>query len=221
MPVQLARRLRRPCGGHCPWLAAAPVALVCVAGVALAPAAAAHDDLVDSSPRVGSVLPQAPAAVELEFAGELVSASVKVVDGCGHPVTSTVTTEGRVVRAEVAVAEVTDARGSWTVGWVTIGGDGHEVDGEMTFVVEGTPDCSAVPASSPDDTTTEIAAAGAALTTEPDSDGGVAGSAAADSEDRPTVSNAPLFAGGVVLLAGAGAVIASRLRLRRPDATGA
>lgn len=193
-------------------------------GVAVAPAAAAHDDLLDSVPRAEAVLAEAPPTVELEFAGELVSASVALTDGCGRPVGATTTTEGRTVRAEVAVADVPDARGGWTVGYVTIGGDGHEVEGSLTFAVEGTPDCSAARPSTAETSPTTDATA-VAVPSEPATSGSTADAGATLSAgagvDEPSVPMVPLLAGGVVLLAGTGAVIASRLRDRRPDGPGA
>ena len=187
--------------------------LVAGVGVAGVPAASAHDRLLDSVPAPDAVLAEPPSVLELQFSADLVSAAVVTTDGCGLPVPSVSTTTGRAVTAELELSGVPDVRGRWTVSWVTIGGDGHEVEGSLGFTVAGGPECTApvgtVEVSEPGPSTAVPVVDDAA------SSGGGTRSGAenpiATTTSRPTVPSLPVLAAGVVLLAGAGAVLGSRV----------
>jgi methionine-rich copper-binding protein CopC len=110
---------------------AALVVLGCLPAAAVPPVT--HARLNGSTPAPGALLPQAPAAVALDFNRDIAPpASVAVTSpsgrrvGAGDPVV-----QGRVVTAPVAPRE----EGTYTVGYRAVSVDGHPITGRFTFSV--------------------------------------------------------------------------------------
>jgi methionine-rich copper-binding protein CopC len=111
--------------------------------------AAAHVDLVSSTPPAGANLEVAPTRVTLTFDGELdpAGSSFTVTDPQGEEVGSGTVdlqvADRNVLDGEVAISEP----GVYTVAWSVLGVDGHEIAGSFTFgyatAGAGTPDTAA------------------------------------------------------------------------------
>lgn len=129
---------------------------VLAALVVLGPAgpAAAHTDLLGSSPAGGSVVAPGTDELMLSFAQEVVpgSASVSVVGPDGQ---AAATGDARVEGALVRVGLRLTAPGAHAVSYRVVAGDGHVVTGGLTFTVgDGTAARAAplaVPPPAPED----------------------------------------------------------------------
>ncbi|GAA0386465.1 copper resistance protein CopC [Streptomyces luteireticuli] len=112
-------------------------ALLCVL-TAGAGTASAHAALTATDPRQGSVVPTAPARIELTFSeGVLLGAdSVRVLDPQGTRVDTGKPghTDGRSETASVALRPGI-ANGTYTVAWQAVSADSHPVAGAFTFSV--------------------------------------------------------------------------------------
>ncbi|MFJ2213646.1 copper resistance CopC family protein [Streptomyces sp. NPDC101062] len=174
-----------------------PVVAAGVLAVA-APRAAAHTELVSSSPASAATLGRPPERVTLTFSDEMtrkyakvsVTASGTTSDGSAS---DTPQVSGRVVSLALRPGA---PGGRYTVGYRVVSADGHPVSGSYTFTVEaaGTPTASA-PATEPS----------------------VAPSLSATAASRPGGThfspNAPVAAGvGALVVVGAGAYIVHRKR---------
>ncbi|MPV36597.1 copper resistance CopC family protein [Georgenia subflava] len=152
----------------------AVVALLGTLSAALAPAASAHDVLLESSPADGAELTEVPTEVVLTFNNELLDASqaILVTDTAGEPVTDAPTVvAGRT--ASVPLPELTD--GDYAVTWSVVSSDGHRIDGELGFTVAAGSEPSAPTttdaAPSPDEATTPDATVTVEATSEPEETG--------------------------------------------------
>ncbi len=123
--------------------AATVVATVLTAAVVVlgaAPAAQAHDELLDSTPASGERLSTAPASVSLTFSADVLTlgAVIIVVDADERDwVTGEIAVQGGVVSAQVA--EGMPAEG-YEVRWRVVSGDGHPISGVIPFTVgDGAP----------------------------------------------------------------------------------
>jgi copper resistance protein C len=101
--------------------------------------ASAHAVLEQSRPAQGAVASEPPSTVELRFSEPPAGRSTVVVtDGCRHDVAGKVTVSGRVVTVTLAAAQP----GSWSVRYSVLSDvDGHPSQGDLSFVVDGAPDC--------------------------------------------------------------------------------
>lgn len=144
-PSAGARATRGRAPGRFHLLVVAMLSLLWV--LAAAGPAAAHAEVVSTSPEDGEVLTEPPRALEVVF-----SEPVAVQDG-----TALVAPDGSEVEA---VVEGADARvsltpeealgeGTYLFTWEVISADGHPISGAVSFVV-GTPSATA-PAAAPDD----------------------------------------------------------------------
>jgi methionine-rich copper-binding protein CopC len=102
-------------------------------------AANAHTELTGSVPPAGAELDRAPRTLNLLLDEELESASVQVTDGCGQAVTAMAEVDGS--RVDVMVGGGGQG-GSWTVRWLAVGRDGHPVEGDLRFTVNGPAECA-------------------------------------------------------------------------------
>ena len=112
------------------------VALVSAVLLVLAPAAQAHDQLLESSPADGATLETAPEAIELTFSGEIaqVGAQVAVTGGdVESPLDGAPRTEGVMLVQDL----VELGPGSYDVLWRVTSSDGHPISGSFTFAVAG------------------------------------------------------------------------------------
>ncbi len=119
-------------------IAAAAVALVLI--VAVASPAAAHDELISSSPTNGQRMPEAPTSVSLSFSASVltIGAAVIVADQSGK---DWVIGDPEVDAGTVTVAlapGMPDA--GYEVRWRVVSSDGHPVSGLVPFTVgDGSP----------------------------------------------------------------------------------
>ena len=97
--------------------------------------AAAHAQLIGSTPAADEVLDTAPSEVELEFNEELIEtgSTLLVIDSEGeNRAAGDVVLDGRFVRAEVA-SDLPD--GSYEIRWRVVSADGHPINGRIPFSV--------------------------------------------------------------------------------------
>lgn len=129
-----------------------PVLLILMLGAAVmlaAPApAAAHAQLLETTPAEGEVVPEAPAHVELRFNEPvtLVEDSVRLFSEGADPVTLEATVTGTTLRAALPDRGAGLADGGHSISYRVISADTHPVGGVVTFTV-GTG--SAAPAPTP------------------------------------------------------------------------
>ncbi|RPF26631.1 copper resistance CopC family protein [Georgenia muralis] len=108
-----------------------------VLALTTAPAALAHDVLLESSPADGARLASSPGEITLTFSADLLAtgAAMVLTDAAGATVTEApAEVDGRV--AAVALEEELPAAG-YTVTWSVVSSDGHRIDGDLAFTVEG------------------------------------------------------------------------------------
>lgn len=100
----------------------------------VAPAAAAHDQLISTDPPDGAVLDTAPASVGLTFSEDVLDISTTVVvAGPNGSVPTTPSVDGTTVTATLP-GELPD--GAYTVTWRVVSNDGHPVQGSFGFTVQ-------------------------------------------------------------------------------------
>lgn len=120
-------------------------------GLVSAAPALAHDQLVGSSPGDGEVLQRPPREVALTFTSDVlpIGPTVLVRDAAGRSVQDG---EPAVEGSVVTTSLPTDlADGAYVVVWRVVSGDGHPIEGALTFTVGVRQDdagpTTAVPAS--------------------------------------------------------------------------
>lgn len=167
-----------------------------VAGVVVASAvvlatavpAAAHDELLQSSPAVGEVMTAAPEVVLLSFADEVLAmgAAVIVVDQSGHDwVAAEPVLDEATVTAELEPG-MPDA--GYELRWRVVSSDGHPISGVIPFTIGDGEPLTHTPAP---------AAAGSADTTN-----------STDPQSQGTQENQGAFRGLLIGMAGAGIAVA-------------
>jgi len=118
-------------------LLAAGAALIGAAALvftgAAAPAAA-HDELIASSPTSGEVLETAPEVVELTFSDDVIETGtvIEVVDHHGDPIEVGAV---EVLGPEVSATLPGDLSGEYQVRWRAVSSDGHPIEGTIDFGV--------------------------------------------------------------------------------------
>ena len=100
--------------------------------------AAAHTELIESTPGDGAQLDDPPTEVVLTFEGEVSEdSSFTVTDADGNEVGSGEldlnVADRNVLRGEVTITE----DGTYTVAYSVVGEDGDPIEGEVTFTVGG------------------------------------------------------------------------------------
>lgn len=192
-------------------LAGGAVALLAL--VLSAAPAAAHDQLIDSSPAADERLDEAPASVEMMFSGNIMTigedqlgATVLVVDESGRDwVEGTPQIDGGSV--EVDLADDMPAA-DYEVRWQVVSEDGHPIEGVIPFAIEGADPVGEAPAEEP--------SSPSAPETEPEAaaeDANDAGAEAADAEEQG-VPTGVIIGSGVAVLALIG--VAVFFAMRRP-----
>jgi copper resistance protein C len=128
--------------------------LIAAAATGLTPPAAAHSDLVASTPADGTSLEALPARVELQFnqdiAPQFAAVTLTPVDTGSAPATLQVSVSGPMVTAEVPAS--LQAAPSWRLGYRVTSADGHPIEGTIDFNVKEskpTPDGRASPGAGP------------------------------------------------------------------------
>ncbi|MFJ3402964.1 copper resistance protein CopC [Promicromonospora sp. NPDC090134] len=132
------------------------VALLLVAGPA-----SAHDQLLSSDPKDGATLDEQPTSIALTFSSAPLDTGIEVAlvgpDGTSAKGTD-ITVDDEVVTAQLPEDL---APGEYDVAWHVVSSDGHPIDGEFTYAVEGEPEPTEEPTASdePEMSTQEAAPA--------------------------------------------------------------
>ncbi|MCP2263339.1 copper resistance protein CopC [Promicromonospora thailandica] len=132
--VALARpAIRRRLG-----LVAALAAVLTLVGVLLvAGPASAHDQLLSSDPKDGATLDAAPEQISLTFSSEPLDTGIEIVLSGPDGVTARgedIQVEDRVVTARLDAGL---PAGAYDVAWHVVSSDGHPIEGELAYTVEG------------------------------------------------------------------------------------
>jgi methionine-rich copper-binding protein CopC len=123
------------------------VVLLCLAlGLASAPAASAHDQLVSSTPATGERLPVAPSSVALKFKAPLLTLGheIRVVDAASRN-----WVQGDAVLARETLTQPLAPglpEGEYQVRWRVVSSDGHPINGSYSFLVGPGAQAGSVPA---------------------------------------------------------------------------
>lgn len=132
----------------------AVLALLVAGGLGTAPTAAAHTDLVSSTPSAGAEMERPPRSVALRFTdpvvGEFANLSLTIDGGTARPLATTGgDRESDTVTARLP-AEA--AAGTWSVGYRVTSADGHPIQGAVSFEVTAPAPASpvATPVSPPE-----------------------------------------------------------------------
>jgi methionine-rich copper-binding protein CopC len=181
-------------------LTVAILTLLVAVGLPLATPAAAHSELISSSPDSGSTLDAPPNGVSLVFNEEIAQTGLQVVaQGPGGSVPlGEATVDGNTVAAPWPQGV---GGGDFRVSYRVVSADGHPIDGTIAFSVAGAP-AAANPAAS------EVAADPLDAT--------------ASTGSGPGSSNGlPLWVPAIVVVVGVGigATLARALRSRRSPGT--
>ncbi|UNX54745.1 copper resistance protein CopC [Georgenia sp. TF02-10] len=207
MPTSSSVGSRAPAPRSAAWSALLAALLGGLLLLAAAAPARAHDVLLESSPADGETLPAAPAEIVLTFNNELLDGgqAIVVADASG----ATVAEGSPVLAGRTATLALPDLPGGqYAVTWSVVSSDGHRIDGELGFTVEGT-----AATGTPDTAGTTAPGAATAGPTDPGT------AAPADTADGGAEAAGDAAAGGVpgwvwlVLAVGAlGGVVALAVR---------
>lgn len=189
--------------------------LLLAGGLLLASAApaAAHDNLISSTPEAGSTVDVSPAEISLTFSGELLTATSAVVIEVTSPDGQNVAegepaVDGTTVTQTLAASQ---SAGVFTVLWRVVSSDGHPISDQYTYTVEAvtTPTSSPTPGETSEQTP-EPSPTATATATE---------AAGSDVHSGPSGGGAflPILAvvSGVVIVGGALVVVLMVARERR------
>ena len=172
--------------------------------------AAAHDQLISSTPADGGTLTELPTQIVLEFNNELIDAAPALLirDAANTTIhRATPEVDGRF--ATTAFPELGD--GSYRIAWSVVSSDGHRIEGSMPF--EMATGRAAAPLASPGAASTGAASTGA--DSGPDDD--VASVSATAAEEAglaglPAAARVAIGIGGVGAVAAVAAVVVLRAR---------
>ncbi len=145
------------------------LALTVLAGVALvtlaAAPASAHTSLIDVQPGEGDTVREGT-TVSLTFSDALLDlgTEISVIDSSGNPIALDVR---RPEPASVAATLPALAAGPVTVSWRVVAGDGHPIEGTLSYVAEGPEPSASDPASPSASAPAEAALVTASLSPSP------------------------------------------------------
>lgn len=188
-------------------------ALLLAGGLLLASTApaAAHDNLISSTPEAGSTVGVSPTEISLTFSGELLTATSSVVIEVTSPDGQNVA-EGEPLVDGTTVTQAlaaTQSAGVFTVLWRVVSSDGHPISDQYTYTVEAV----TIPTSTP------TPGATSEPTPEPSPTATVTEAAGSDVHNGPSGGGAflPILAvvSGVVIVGGALVVVLMVARERR------
>jgi methionine-rich copper-binding protein CopC len=119
-------------------------ALLLVAGPA-----SAHDQLLSSDPKDGATLDESPTSITLTFSSAPLDTGIEIA--LVGPDGTTAQGEDIQVDDEVVTAQLADGlpAGAYEVAWHVVSSDGHPIDGEFSYVVEGEAEPSDEPTVEP------------------------------------------------------------------------
>ena len=170
-----------------------------------APPAAAHDNLISSTPEAGSTVKVSPEEISITFSGELLTAASSVVIEVTSPDGQNVTDGEPVVDGTTVTQMLTagPSTGVFTVLWRVVSSDGHPISDQYTYTVQAAtgPTGTAAPDGMPTQTAEPTA------------------TARVDVHSGPSRGGAflPLMAvvGGAIIIGGARLVVLLGARKRR------
>ncbi|KXZ61789.1 Copper resistance protein C precursor [Microbacterium laevaniformans] len=185
-------------------------ALLLTAGLlfAVAAPAAAHDEIVSSSPEAGSTIPVVPEEISLTFSGEILTdfsaVIIEVVAANGQNLASgDPIIDGTTVTQAVQPGQA----GVFTVRWRVVSSDGHPISNEYQYTVEAV----AVPTSTPTPEATEEQTPAPSATTQATTPGEMHNGPSGGGELLPVLA----VVSGVGVLGGALIVVLMVARERR------
>jgi methionine-rich copper-binding protein CopC len=197
----------RPRPRLAPVLTAALLGAAALFGLAASPAAA-HSELVSSTPEDGAVLSSAPGQVLLEFTEDVqaTGSAVVVTDTSGQRIDdeSSFAVSGTTVKTTV---DDTVSSGTYLVAYRVVSVDGHVVDGTLSYLVELAGEASTTP--SPSATRTATPSTSPSPTVTPTT------SPAAGTDDTGSGTAWWLVALGAAAVATVAAVLVTRSRRSR------
>lgn len=123
------------------------VVLLCLAlGLASAPAASAHDQLVSSTPTTGERLSVAPSSIVLNFIAPLLTLGheIRVVDAASRNWVQGDAVLDRETLTQPLAPGLPE--GEYQVRWRVVSGDGHPINGSYSFLVGPGAQAGSVPA---------------------------------------------------------------------------
>ncbi|MEU2204164.1 copper resistance CopC family protein [Microbacterium oleivorans] len=185
-------------------------ALLLTAGLLYAGAApaAAHDEIVSSSPEAGSTISVVPEEISLTFSGEILTdfsaVIIEVVTADGQNLASG---EPIIDGTTVTQAVQPGQAGVFTVRWRVVSSDGHPISNEYRYTVEAV----AVPTSTLTPEATEEQTPAPSTTTEATTPGEVHNGPSGGGELLPVLA----VVSGVIVLGGALIVVLMVARERR------
>ncbi|MET0296061.1 MAG: copper resistance protein CopC [Microbacterium sp.] len=133
---------------------AAALLLAAVALVATASPAAAHDQLLGSTPAADSTVEGLPAELVLTFSAVIAAdegaSEVQVTDAAGTQLAGTPVADGTTLTVPLEG----DGSGAITVLWKVVSSDGHPISGQFAFTATAAPEPTPTETSSPTPTAT-------------------------------------------------------------------
>jgi copper resistance protein C len=125
------------------------LAVLAASVLATAQPAAAHDQLIETTPAASTTVAVAPLALTLRFDSDVMDISNEVVvrDPLGNVVVDTQGVVDGMVLSAPLPADL--GRGTYTVAWRVVSGDGHPIQGTFEFSVGAPSAPSASPSFSP------------------------------------------------------------------------
>ncbi len=101
----------------------------------LSASALAHTDLVNSYPEDGAMLMQQPETLELSFSEDVAVSSLKMVGSDGQELALDAAIEMETgPGTDLSIVLPNLVPDTYTVQWVVMSPDGHEVSGEVSFM---------------------------------------------------------------------------------------
>lgn len=134
-PARAAARVPGPATRHLAALLFAALTALLVVFASAAPAAA-HDELLSTTPEAGAVLDSAPETVELTFSGDIldIGHEIHVTDSEGRDITQgTLGVTGKTVSQPLRDSGRGDE--TYTVTWRVVSQDGHPIEGKFQYGV--------------------------------------------------------------------------------------
>ena len=134
-PARAAARVPGPAARHLAALLFAALTALLVVFASAAPAAA-HDELLSTTPEAGAVLDSAPETVELTFSGDIldIGHEIHVTDSEGRDITQgTLGVTGKTVSQPLRDSGRGDD--TYTVTWRVVSQDGHPIEGKFQYGV--------------------------------------------------------------------------------------
>ncbi|MGC5171245.1 copper resistance CopC family protein [Microbacterium sp. DT81.1] len=205
--------MARPIRGMLGTAAALTFAVAVVTGMATP--AAAHDDLVSSTPTGGETVTEAPASVSLTFSGDLLDGGasavlIEVTDGAG-----TVVNEGDAAIEGATVTQPVRTglpAGDYTVTWRVVSSDGHPIASDFHFFIAEAAAPAVAPTPSPSETTTPTPSNTPSASSASESPSGYGGQPSGGGEVFPIA-----LLTGIVVVLGVAVVAVLGLRQKRRD----